>query len=199
MSPISKFPETIKTSRLLLRSVLPTEENAKLMWNEIKKENPQDFPYIRFSPNGKTYLPTSEKETLDTLLEAKEVPNSINYWVYYKDKFIGFVQIIYWEKRDILEMARIWFVKSAWGNGFASEINKAIEEITFSKTKVLNMGWQCYEDNADSKKTALRNGYKLVKEMTDPETSCNRLVFIKEKISNNQVYYDMLQESLHQK
>ena len=40
--------------------------------DEIKKENPQDFPYIRFSPNRKTYLPTSEKETLDTLLEAIE-------------------------------------------------------------------------------------------------------------------------------
>ena len=178
------FKKNLKTERLELRIMEPTLENAKIVWEAIQNENPDDFKYLRFSPNGKTYLPISEKETLDTLLEANETQNGISYCVYHNNKFIGFVQILYWEKRNILEMGKIWFVKSSWGNGFATEINKTIEKITFTKTDISHMGWQCYEDNINSKKAALHNGYNLVKEMTDSETNYNRLVFIKEKISN---------------
>ena len=177
------FKKNIKTERLELRIMEPTPENAKLIWEAIKNEKTDNFKYIRFSPNRKTPLPTSEKETLDTLLDANETQNCISYCVYHDNKFIGFVQILYWEKRNILEMGRIWFVKSSWGKGFATEINKTIEKITFAKTDIPNMGWQCYEDNILSKKSALHNGYKLVKKMNDTDTNYVRLVFMKQKQS----------------
>lgn len=177
------FKKNIKTERLELRVMQPTPETTKLVWEAIKNENPDDFKYIRFSPNRKTPLPISEKETLDTLSEANEIQNCISYCVYHNNKFIGFIQILYWEKRNILEMGGIWFIKSSWGNGFATEINKAIEKITFGKTNISTMGWQCYEDNKLSKKSALRNGYELVKKMNDTDTNYVRLVFMKQKQS----------------
>ena len=37
MQPLSNFPQTIKTSRLVLRVVLPTKENAAKILNIIEQ------------------------------------------------------------------------------------------------------------------------------------------------------------------
>ncbi len=43
MNPIKKLPKTIKTARLELRQLDVTPENAQLIFDAVKNEQPQDF------------------------------------------------------------------------------------------------------------------------------------------------------------
>ena len=50
------FGHNIKTERLEMRILEPNEENAQLVWNVLKNENPDDFIY---SSRLESILPTS--------------------------------------------------------------------------------------------------------------------------------------------
>ena len=58
------FRRNLKTSRLELRVLEPTPENAKVVWEAIKDENSADFKYINWTPEYKKPLPESFEETL---------------------------------------------------------------------------------------------------------------------------------------
>ena len=57
------FRRNLKTKRLELRILEPTEENAKLVWNAIKNEKPANFKYVNWTPEYKKPLPESLEET----------------------------------------------------------------------------------------------------------------------------------------
>lgn len=174
------FKHDLSTPRLQLRLIKPTKETAKTFWNILKKENPDDFKYVSFSMDYNTPLPTSEQQTFDTLMKEDNVKNSVNYAVYNDNDLIGFTKIIYWENNATLEMAQMWFIKSARGNGFAKEINDTIEQIALAEPDISRMGWQCFEPNTASKTAALHSGYTILKSMPDStRKNLTRIVLVK--------------------
>lgn len=176
------FKHDLKTQHLELRLLKPTKENAAAFWNIIKDENPDDFKYISFTPNYMTekHLPTSEIETFETLIKQDKEQNAVNWATYHNNELIGFFQIRYWHNNSTLEMAEMWFIKSAQGQGFSKEINQAIEKIAFSIPSISRIGWQCFEQNTKSKKAALSNGYTLLSSKPDSiHQNLVRMVFIK--------------------
>ena len=174
------FQHNLKTQHLELRIIKPTKEIAADFWSIIKNENPEDFKYMSFSTDYLKPLPQSEQETFDTLIKENNKTNAINYAVYNNNNLIGFFQIKYWKDNTTLEMAEMWFIKSARGKGFANEINSAIEKIAFSELNISRIGWQCFEPNIQSKNAALHNGYKILKRIDDSiRKDTVRLVLVK--------------------
>ncbi|MFQ6739301.1 MAG: GNAT family N-acetyltransferase, partial [Alphaproteobacteria bacterium] len=153
---------------------------ATTFWDVIKNEKTTDFKYIFFSTDNSNALPKSEQETFDVLLKESKKPNAISYAVYNDNNLIGFFQLRYWENNTTLEISEIWFIKSARGKGFSVETNKTIEEIAFSNPNISRIGWQCFEQNIQSKNAALHNGYKILKTINDSiKKDAVRLVLIK--------------------
>ena len=60
---MEKFLELFKrdlwTERLEMRLLEPTPENAKIVWDVLKNENPEDFKYMWYSVSHKSHLPES--------------------------------------------------------------------------------------------------------------------------------------------
>ena len=177
---IRLFQRNLKTPHLELRTIKPTKELAANFWDIIKNENPDDFKYMSFSTDYLKPLPQSEQETFDTLIKENNKSNAVSYAVYNNNNLIGFFQIKYWDDNATLEMAEMWFIKSARSKGFANEIDEAIEKIAFAEPGISRIGWQCFEPNIQSKNAALRNGYKILKSINDSiRKDTVRLVLVK--------------------
>lgn len=61
-NPIKGLPKTIKTARLEMRQLDVTPENAQLVFNAVKNENPADFYFNRICNTN--LVPVSADEML---------------------------------------------------------------------------------------------------------------------------------------
>ena len=157
------FKRDIKTERLQLRTLEPTLENAKLIWDTIKNEDPKDFQYTRFSPKYDKSLPESVDEVLAIMKNDEKMSNENGaiWYIFHNNKLIGYQRIHYWERNKTLQFAEVWFIKSAWGNGFNREIHDMLEHIAFEKLHVHRTARQCMAINIRSKKSIMNSGYHL--------------------------------------
>ena len=157
------FKRNLKTERLELRILEPTKENAKLVWNAIKNENPDDFAFIHYSPKYDKPLPKSLNETLETMKNyAKAFKlHGVLWYVFHDGKLIGFHGVSYNRENDTVNLGNVWFIKSAWGNGYNHEIHNLLEKITFKDLKTHRMSRQCMANNERSQKSISRSGYHL--------------------------------------
>lgn len=157
------FKKNHKTERLELRIMEPTMENAKLVWEAIKNENPNDFAFIHYSPKYDKPLPESLDETFETMKNYAEAfkSNAVLWYVFYDGKLIGFHGVSYNKENDTVNPGNVWFVRSAWGHGFNHEIHNLLEKITFEDLKIHRMSRQCMANNERSQKSILSSGYHL--------------------------------------
>ncbi len=155
------FKRDIKTERLQLRILEPTQKNAKLVWNAIKNENPKNFKFIFWSPKYKKVFPESLDETLETMKQDAydTAHNGVVWYVFYNGKLIGHHGIFYHESNNSIQSGNIWFITAAQRHGFNSEIFKNIEKIAFEKLKANRIGYQCDIKNIGSKKSIMKNGF----------------------------------------
>ena len=180
------FKRDLKTERLELRILEPTSENAQIVWNAIKGENPADFAFIRFSPKYDKPLPESVDEVLAIIQndEKMATENGAVWYVFHDGKLVGYTRIHYWDSNKTLQIAAVWLVKSAWGYGFYKEIRDTLEKIAFKDLKIHRAGIQCMAGNVRSKSSIERSGYHLDGRMRDANmmpdgTWMDHLVFTK--------------------
>ena len=57
------FKRNLKTQRLELRIMEPTLENATLIFDTLKNENPDDYKFMWYSVSHKSHLTESVEET----------------------------------------------------------------------------------------------------------------------------------------
>jgi RimJ/RimL family protein N-acetyltransferase len=155
------FKQNIKTERLEMRILAPTPENAKIIWDVLKNENPQDFKYMYYSMSHNSYLPESLQETQDIMMRDNEYKNGFAYYIFNDNKFIGYMRIHYWAESRTLQCASVWFIKSAWGKGFNKEIHNKLEDLAFNKLHVNRICRQTMAGNLTSKKSIESGGYHL--------------------------------------
>ena len=156
------FRRNLKTKRLELRVLAPTEENAKLLWDAVKNENPNDFKYSLI-------MPKSEQEALETMQKQDSYcqDTGVCWYIFHNNDLIGFQRIHYWESNKTLQFSEVWLVRSAWGKGFNKELHDFIEKIAFQDLKIHRATRQCMADNVRSKKSIERSGYHLDGRMRD--------------------------------
>lgn len=154
------FKHDLKTQRLEMRIMDPTPENAALVWNVLKNENPQDYKYTHYSMH-KSYLPESLDETLETMKRDSEYKNGCIYYVFHDNKFIGYMRVHYWEDSRTLQCGSVWFIKSARGQGFNKEVHNKLEDLAFNGLHVNRVCRQTMAGNVESKKSIESSGYHL--------------------------------------
>ncbi len=155
------FRRDLQTQRLELRILEPTPENAKLIWDAIKDENPNDFKFIHYSPKYLKTLPESESETLETMKQeaADTANNGVIWYVFHNGKLIGHHGMFYFDSNDSAQGGNIWFKKSAQGHGFNKEIYSLLEKMVFEQLKANRFARACDEFNINSKKCILGGGF----------------------------------------
>ena len=155
------FKRNLKTERLEMRILAPTPENARVIWDVLKNENPDDFKYIWYSVSHKAHLPISCEETLKQMKQDYEYNNGCTYYIFFHDKFIGYMRIHYWPESATLQCASVWFIKSARGNGFNKEVHNKLEDLAFNGLHVNRICRQTMAGNLASKKSIESSGYHL--------------------------------------
>ena len=180
------FKRNLKTQRLELRIMEPTLENAKIVWDVVKNENPDDFKFIFYSKNYTKHLPESEQDTLETMKQENKntANNGVVWYVFQNGKLIGHHGIYYFDSNDSAQGGDIWFIKSAQGKGFNKEIYNLLEKLAFKELKANRFARTCDANNINSKKCILSGGYHLDGQIRASnkhadETYSDRLIFTK--------------------
>lgn len=155
------FKQNQKNERLELRILEPTMENAEIVWNAVKNENPDDFKYVWFTVTHNSHMTESLEETLQRIKLDFESKTGCAYYIFYDGQFIGYQRLHYIEGASTIRCAAVWLVKSAWGNGFNQEIHKCLEQLAFEKLGVNRICRQIMPANVRSKKSIEADGYHL--------------------------------------
>ena len=161
VNPIKQLPRIIKTARLEMRQLDVTRENAEMIFDVIKNENPSDF---YFNPiGGDNIVPKSADEVLKFMQRESDwtADNGVALYLFQKDKFIGYRRLFFDNVTRTLQMATVWLVRSAWGHGFARETSDEIERIAFENLGANRIVRQCSKDNVRSANSIKSSGFHL--------------------------------------
>jgi ribosomal-protein-serine acetyltransferase len=158
---IKDFSRTIKTARLELRPLESTIENARIIFDALKNENPEDYLYSPVVFPG--ILPKTAEEMLDKMKKWEEWDrsNGIQLYIFYSGQFVGFRRMQFFDWNDTFQFAEVFFIKSARRHGFADETMKFFERIAFEELNAnRTIRWNNPQNTA-SKNLAIKNGYHL--------------------------------------
>ena len=161
-NPIKKLPKIIKTERLEMRQLDVTPDNAKIVFEAVKNENPADFYYNQICNN--CAVPSNADEILKQMqIEYQWASdNGINLYIFHNGKLIGYRRLFFHDgATKTLQMATVWLVRSAWGHGFARETSDAIEKIAFETLGANRITRQCSADNVRSANSIRSSGFRL--------------------------------------
>lgn len=161
MNPIKKLPPIIKTERLELRQLEPTPENAQMIFDAVRNENPDDFHFEPIS--HKNNIPQSAKEILDKMkLDVQwNDENGVVYYIFHNNNLIGYRRMNYFESNETFQFGVVWFIKSERGRGFAKETMLEFEKVAFETLGANRIIRQCNPTNVASINLAKSLGYHL--------------------------------------
>jgi len=179
MKNLSSFPKVIKTSRLVLRYIDTTIENAKILFDIIE----QNRDYLEMWQGHFGAL-----RTVDDVFQKLERRNTktvknegVQFGIYKDDKLIG--RIRFFNADDKSCEIGYWLIKSENGNGYMTEALVALEQelFKFGFEKII---LEIDDGNIPSANVAKRNGYKLEKKLPMESYAkcvgkCDALVYVK--------------------
>ncbi|MEE1029552.1 MAG: GNAT family protein [Alphaproteobacteria bacterium] len=181
MQLLSNFPQIIKTSRLVLRVVLPTKENATTLLNIIN----QNRDYLMDWQGHFGELKTVDDVMSYLTKRANQIKDNqgMCFYIYHNDNIIGRIRFFGIENKTC--KVGYWLIKSANGNGFMSEALQALETELF-KFGFSKITLDIDNGNTHSENLAKRNGYKLEKVLPMASWAksvgkCDSLIYIKER------------------
>ncbi len=180
---IKFFSRNLRSERLVLKHLEPNMQNAKIIYEALKNENPKDYKYEPLIKTSKI-LPISVADTLKMMqYNAENKKNDIcMFYMFHNNQFIGVRKISFYKQANILKLNTVWLVSAARGYGFAEESYRIIEDIAFNKLKVNKIMRVNFVDNKDSVKLAEKTGLIL-------DGVSRQAVFMNGK------YYDLMQWS----
>lgn len=161
-NPIKKLPKIIKTERLEMRQLNVTPDNAKIVFEAVKNENPADFYYNQICNNSA--IPANADEMLKQMqIESQWVSdNGVNLYVFHNGNLIGYRRLFFHDDATkTLQMSAVWLVRTAWGHGFARETSDAVERIAFETLGANRITRQCSADNVRSANSIKSSGFHL--------------------------------------
>lgn len=161
-NPIKSLPKIIKTARLEMRQLDATPENAQLVFDAVKDENPADFYFNRICNTN--LVPTTVDEMLKQMqVEAAwTVDNGLNLYIFHDGNLIGYRRLFFHDDATkTLQISNIWLIRSAWGRGFARETSDAIEKLAFEMLVAKRITIQCSVDNIRSANSIRTSGFHL--------------------------------------
>lgn len=182
MISLSCFPKIIKTSRLVLKVILPTLENAQIIL-DIINENRE---YLEAWQGHFEYLHTVEDVLKKLEHRYSQISNNegVLFGIYKNSNLVG--RIRFFNVKDKSCEIGYWLVQNENGYGYMVEALSALE------TELFKFGFDKIvldidEGNIKSENIAKRNGYKLVKRLPMASWAkcvgkCDSLIYEKEKM-----------------
>lgn len=146
-----------------MRCLDATRENAELIFNTVRGENPTDF---HFNPIGlENIIPANADEMLRRMQCDVEnsADNGMWYYMFLNGAPIGFRRFYFFDNdaRRTFQISEVWFIRRAWGNGFARETYEALEKIAFEELGANRITRQCSTENIRSAKSIQSSGFHL--------------------------------------
>ena len=181
MQPLSIFPQTIKTPRLVLRVVAPTPENAEMIFRIIE----QNREYLEAWQGHFEYLRNVNEVRQKLEQRYAQIANNegVLFGIYKNDELIG--RIRFFDIKDNGCEIGYWLIKSANGHGYMTEALSALE------TELFKFGFDKIildvdAGNTPSENVAKRNGYKLEKRLPMASWAkcvgkCDSLIYVKKQ------------------
>ena len=180
-NPIKNLPKVIKTSRLEMRTLDATPENAEMIYNAM--DNSRD--YIEAFQGFLEYIksPDDVMALLQKRIQQRATDEAVCYGIFHNDEFIGRIRF----KRTGTDSGYFgyWQTKPASGNGYMGEALSALEQELF------NFGFnkitiEIDDGNTRSENVAKRNGYKFLERRPMASWAksvgkCDELVYVKYK------------------
>ena len=159
---IKYFLKDLCSERLVLKHLAPNRQNAKLIYDALKNENPDDYKYEPLMKASKI-LPKSIADTIKMMqyYADSESNDGCVFYMFYNNRFIGVRKISYFKGAFILKLNSVWLVRAARGYGFAAESYRAIEDIAFNKLKANKIMRVNFVENKKSVKLAENTGFIL--------------------------------------
>ena len=160
MKPLSQFPQTIETPRLVLRVVSPTQVNAEAILDIIE----QNRDYLEVWQGHFAELQTVDDVMAYLSKRANQIDTNegICFYIYHNDEIIGRIRFFHIHDKEC-EIG-YWLARSAAGHGYMTEALTALEGelFAFGFDKIT---LDIDDGNTMSENVAKRNGYKLVKRL----------------------------------
>ena len=181
MKQLLDFPQIIKTPRLVLKILPPTQENAEMFFNIIE----QNRDYLEAWQGHFEYLrnPDEVRQKLEQRYPQMNSSEGMLFGIYKDNKPIG--RIRFFDIHDNGCEIGYWLIKSANGHGYMSEALSALEAELFAFgfdriTLDIDNG------NTPSENLAKRNGYKLTERLPMASWAkcvgkCDSLIYVKRK------------------
>ncbi len=181
IKPLSQFPQTIETPRLVLRVVLPTQANAETFFNIIEQN--RDYLEAWQGHFGALHTVEDVKKKLEHRYSQIASNEGILFGIYKDDNLIG--RIRFFNVKDKSCEIGYWLVKKENGHGFMSEALTALESELF-KFDFQKIIMDIDAGNIPSENIAKRNGYKLEKRLPMASWAkcvgkCDSLIYAKNK------------------
>lgn len=181
MKALSNFPQIIKTSRLVLRVVLPTKENATTLLNIINQN--RDYLMDWQGHFGELKTVDGVMSYLTKRANQIKANSGVCFYIFHNNNIIGRIRFFGIENKTC--EVGYWLIKSANGNGFMSEALQALETELF-KFGFSKITLDIDNGNTHSENLAKRNGYKLEKVLPMASWAksvgkCDSLIYIKER------------------
>ena len=181
MQPLSKFPSTIKTARLVLKTVDATDENAKKFLDIIN----QNRDYLQAWQGHFEYLNSVDdvKRKLAQRKEQQSQNECVLFGIYHNDAPIGRIRFFHIDG-DKCEIG-YWLIQSVNGNGYLTEALTALESELF-KFGFNRIVLDIDDGNVKSENVAKRNGYKLEQRLPMASWAksvgkCDSLIYVKHR------------------
>ena len=134
-NPIKSLPKIIKTARLEMRQLDATPENAQLIFDAVKDENPADFYFNRICNTN--LVPVSADEMLKQMqIESQWVAdNGVNLYIFHNGNLIGYRRLFFHDDatKTLLEGAKnAGFIKDVPTMTMALPANDVNNTTTFT-------------------------------------------------------------------
>ena len=181
MKVLSQFPTEIKTPRLVLRVVLPTQATAETFFDIIE----QNRDYLEAWQGHFEYLRNVNEVRQKLEQRYAQIANNegILFGIYKNDELIG--RIRFFNIQDNGCEIGYWLIKSANGHGYMSEALSALETELF-KFGFNKITLDIDNGNTPSENVAKRNGYALDKRLPMASWAkcvgkCDSLIYVKKR------------------
>jgi RimJ/RimL family protein N-acetyltransferase len=181
MQPLSVFPKTIKTARLTLSIIEPTQQNAETIFDIIE----QNREYLTAWQWHFVELISVDKvlQKLEQRYNQIQENKCVLFGIYKDNNLIG--RIRFFNIHDNECEIGYWLIKSANGQGYMSEALAALESELF-KFEFDKIILEIDKGNDKSEALAKHNGYKLEKVLPMASWAkcvgkCDSFVYAKKK------------------
>jgi ribosomal-protein-serine acetyltransferase len=160
MKNYTEFPKYIKSESLELKLLEPTFENAKNIFDTVKKSQEHVSKWLGWAEPGRLSI-ESVFRALDTWHKRWGGESFDGFSIFLDGKIIGATGFIDVNTKAKTAEIGYWLSKDATGKGYMTEAVKALESVAFGDFDFNRIVIRCNADNTGSENVAIRAGYKF--------------------------------------